>query len=260
MLKKFTLKNYKNFKDEISIDFENTAGYQFSTDCITDGIISKMLIYGRNATGKTNLGKALMDINKTMFGGRNFYDTGIFLNADSIDKTAIFSYEFCFENNELVYRYARLSNQDLRKEELLIDGKTIFSCDFENNKFYFENLEYINAETANVDRYKQSVDSGDDEEFQVLKLPFLTWLLSNVALSNDSILIKLANYARRMLMITAGNEMLRNPRITNDSFYELLEDSNRLKDLEDFLNEMGIKCKLILEKTTRWSEKVIFPA
>ena len=104
MLKKFTLKNYKNFKDEISIDFENTAGYQFSTDCITDGIISKMLIYGRNATGKTNLGKALMDINKTMFGGRNFYDTGIFLNADSIDKTAIFSYEFCFENNELVYR------------------------------------------------------------------------------------------------------------------------------------------------------------
>ena len=85
MLKKFTLKNYKNFKDEISIDFENTAGYQFSTDCITDGIISKMLIYGRNATGKTNLGKALMDINKTMFGGRNFYDTGIFLNADSIE-------------------------------------------------------------------------------------------------------------------------------------------------------------------------------
>lgn len=52
MLKKFTLKNYKNFKDEISIDFENTAGYQFSTDCITDGTISKMLIYGRNATEK----------------------------------------------------------------------------------------------------------------------------------------------------------------------------------------------------------------
>ena len=26
MLKKFTLKNYKNFKDEITIDFENIAG------------------------------------------------------------------------------------------------------------------------------------------------------------------------------------------------------------------------------------------
>lgn len=30
MLKKFKLKNYKNFKDEITIDFKDTAGYQFN--------------------------------------------------------------------------------------------------------------------------------------------------------------------------------------------------------------------------------------
>ena len=183
MLKKFTLKNYKNFKDEISIDFKNTAGYQFSTDCITDGTISKMLIYGRNASGKTNLGKALTDIYTTMFGGRRYVDTGIFLNADSADEAATFSYEFKFENNELVYRYARFSNQELRDEELLIDGKTIFSCDFENNKFDFKNLEYIKAETASIDRYLQSVDISDEEEFQEPRLPFLRWLISNVALS-----------------------------------------------------------------------------
>lgn len=151
MLKKFTLKNYKNFKDEISIDFENTAGYQFSTDCITDGTISKMLIYGRNATGKTNLGKALIDIGTTMFGVRRYVDTGVILNADSIDETANFSYEFRFGNNELIYRYARFSNQELRNEELRINRKTIFSCDFENNNFNFENLKFINAETASID-------------------------------------------------------------------------------------------------------------
>jgi len=264
MLKKFTLKNYKNFKNEISIDFENTAGYQFSTDCITDGIISKMLIYGRNATGKTNLGKALIDIYITMFGGRHYIDTGIFLNADSIDKAADFSYEFRFESNELVYRYARFSNQELRDEELIIDGKTIFSCDFENDRFDFKNLEYINAETASIDRYLQSMDVGDEEEIQEPKLPFLRWLISNVALGNDSILIKLANYARRMLMVTAGNGMLKMPRRMNGSFYELLEDSNRLKDLEDFLNEVGIECKLILKKLPDgqrelyfWHEKLV---
>ena len=258
MLKKFTLKNYKNFKDEISIDFENTAGYQFSTDCITDGMISKMLIYGRNATGKTNLGKALIDICTTMFGGRRYIDTGVFLNADSIDETAVFSYEFRFENSELIYRYARFSNQELRNEELHIDKKTIFSCDFENNKFNFENLNYINAETASKDRYLQSVDIGDEEELQEPKLPFLRWLISNVALSNDSILIKLANYARRMLIITSEDARLSLPRRINDIFYELLEDSNRLKDLEDFLNEMGIECKLILQRLPDGQRELYF--
>ncbi len=257
MLKKFTLRNYKNFKDEISIDFENTAGYQFSTDCITDGIISKMLIYGRNATGKTNLGKAIIDIYITMFGRRHYFDTGIFLNADSIDETAAFSYEFKFENNELVYRYARFSNQEIRDEELIIDGKTIFRCDFENNRFDFENLAYINAETASTDRYLQSVDIGDEEELQEPKLPFLRWLIGNVALGNDSIVIKLANYARRMLMISAGNGMLRIPKI-NDSFYELLEDSNRLEDLEYFLNDMGIECKLALKKLPDGQRELYF--
>ncbi len=258
MLKKFTLKNYKNFKDEISIDFENTAGYQFSTDCITDGTISKMLIYGRNATGKTNLGKALIDICMTMFGVRRYADTGVFLNADSIDETATFSYEFRFENNELIYRYTRFYNQELRNEELRINKKTIFSCDFENNKFDFKNLKYINAETANIDRYLQSVDIDDEEELQEPKLPFLRWLISNVALNSDSILIELANYTRRMLMITAGNTMLRTSRRMNDSFYELLEDSNRLKDLEYFLNEMGIACKLILQKLPDGQRELYF--
>lgn len=258
MLKKFTLKNYKNFKDEISIDFENTAGYQFSTDCITDGTISKMLIYGRNATGKTNLGKALIDICMTMFGVRRYADTGVFLNADSIDETATFSYEFGFENNELIYRYTRFYNQELRNEELRINKKTIFSCDFENNKFDFKNLKYINAETASIDRYLQSVDIDDEEELQEPKLPFLRWLISNVALNSDSILIELANYTRRMLMITAGNTMLRTSRRMNDSFYELLEDSNRLKDLEYFLNEMGIECKLVLQKLPDGQRELYF--
>ena len=45
MLKKFVVKNYKNFKDEVTIDFENIAGYQFNTDCLSEGIIGKMLIY-----------------------------------------------------------------------------------------------------------------------------------------------------------------------------------------------------------------------
>lgn len=62
MLKKFSIRNYKNFKDTLTIDFDNIGGYQFNTDCLYDNTISKMLLYGRNATGKTNLGGAILDV------------------------------------------------------------------------------------------------------------------------------------------------------------------------------------------------------
>ena len=37
-----------------------------------------MLIYGRNATGKTNLGRALLDIGLIIFGGLRYAGNGIY--------------------------------------------------------------------------------------------------------------------------------------------------------------------------------------
>lgn len=248
MLKKFTVKNYKNFRDEICIDLGDIAGYQFSTDCIADGMISKMLIYGRNATGKTNLGKALMDIRYTMLGGVRYRDNGIFLNADSMEASATFSYTFQFENKELIYKYARFSDLELQNEELIIEGISIFKCDFYSKEYNFDNLKHIHAETANIERYLQSLDDGNEmEEIIEPKLPFLRWLISNVALENDSILIRLSNYVRRMTMIAAGEVKMFRLRKINDSFFESLENPKRLQDFEDYLNAMGIECRLVLE-------------
>ncbi len=247
MLQKFSVKNFKNFKDEIVLDFGAVAGYLFSSDCITDGVISKILIYGRNATGKTNLGEALMDIGSTMFGRPAYSKNEIFLNADSGDDSAVFSYTFRFGEKELVYQYARLSRQELKKETLMIDGNVIYSCDFLSGNFMFDNLSYIQAETANIDRYKESILSSQDvEESEKPGLPFLRWLVSNVALDNSSIIIRLANYVRRMTMVTVSNGI--RSRALAPYFYDSLEDPLRLNDLEEFLNIMGIDCKLKLVK------------
>ena len=258
MLKKFTLKNYKNFKDEITIDFENIAGYQFNIDCLYDNIIGKMLIYGRNATGKTNLGRALLDIGSTMFGGTRYTGNGILLNADSRENAAIFQYDFRFENTELSYKYSRFSNLELRDEELTINGKNIFRCDFSLREYNFDNLDYIDAETANIDRYLQSLETGEDDGIIEPKLPFLRWLISNVALKNDSALIRLSNYVRRMTMITVGNDMQYRFERLNQNFYESLENPEQLKDFEDFLNAMGIECKLVLKKLPDGQRELYF--
>lgn len=259
MLKKFTVKNYKNFRDELSINFEGIAGYQFSMDCVTDGLIGKMLIYGRNATGKTNLGRALMDISSTLFSTPRFVSSGPFLNADSSEDSAIFSYQFRFDNSDLIYRYSRYSELKLREEELIIDGRTIFTCDYANKKYNFDNLKWIGAETANTERYRQSLDSVQEAEEDIEpKLPFLRWLIGNVAFRSDSILIKLSNYVRRMVLITVGNAMPYRYRKVNDYFYESLEDPDNLGNLEDFLNAMGIACKLVLKKLPDGQRELYF--
>ena len=94
----------------------------------------------------------------------------------------------------------------------------------------------------------QALDSNEEDEISKASLPFLRWLISNVALENDSVLIKLSNYVRRMMMITVGSGMQFRFRGVNQHFYELLEKMERVNDFEEFLNAMGIECKLTLKK------------
>lgn len=259
MLKRFKVKNYRNFKKGIEINLDTVAGYQFSSDCISNGVISKMLIYGRNATGKTNLGTALMDIQATLFGDFTLSDSALFLNADSQGDSAGFSYTFQFGESELEYRYSRISNQTMKEEELILCGTTIFRCDFSTHSYYFDNLNKIKAETAATDRYRQASENitieADNTE---ATLPFLRWLISNVALSSDSILIRLANYVRSMQFLTVGNEFPTRFRKIGSIFSLPIDNSENLQDLENFLNAMGIDCRLALRELPDGHKKLYF--
>ena len=45
MLTRFEVENYKNFKNNIVLDFKNSGGYKFNTDCLYNNIISKIIDY-----------------------------------------------------------------------------------------------------------------------------------------------------------------------------------------------------------------------
>lgn len=227
MLKKFTVSNYKNFKDEISLDFSKIGEYSFNADCL-----SMRLIYGRNATGKTNFGRGLLDIKSLLCGMQS---SGL-INEDGAAK---FKYEFKFGNDEVVYKYSRFANTELCDEELYINGEAIIKCDFKNSKFDFQGLSIISAETVNTNRYLNK-DEMDNEYV----LPFLRWLINNTAFSDDSVLIQLFEYVRKMDMITVGNDLL----YSNRNFLENLKNPVYLHNFEDFLNVMGIECKLVLQE------------
>lgn len=258
MLRKFEVSNYKTFKDKISLDFGDIGGYQFSTECIYDGYISKMLIYGRNATGKTNLGKALMDIQRLLFGLRKLREDRSFLNADSVEETAVFSYEFIFDGQKVVYRYGRCSDTTLKWEKLEINDELIFSCDFSARQFNFDNLSYIKVETANTERYRLSLDEEESDDGDEIELPFMRWLVNNVALEKNSVLLKMFNYVRRMVFISAGNHIWPRQSKAYDTFFEKLEERKGLQEIEQFFNEMGIECQLILRKLPDGQRELYF--
>lgn len=233
MLKKFIVSNYKNFKDEISLDFSKIGEYSFNADSL-----SMRLIYGRNATGKTNFGRALLDIKILLYGMFRNDENSVLINADSQD-TAKFIYEFQFGSDEVVYKYSRFANTELCDEELYINGEAIFKCDFKNSKFDFQGLSIISAETVNTKRYLNK-DEMDNEYV----LPFLRWLINNTAFSDDPVLIQLSKYVRKMDMITVGHDLL----YSNRNFLENLKNPVYLHNFEDFLNLMGIECKLVLKE------------
>lgn len=44
-LKRFEVKNYKNFKDAFTMDFAKVRDYTFNTECINNGLIKNAIIY-----------------------------------------------------------------------------------------------------------------------------------------------------------------------------------------------------------------------
>ena len=61
----------------------------------------------------------------------------------------------------------------------------------------------------------QSMALPEENEGSVSMLPFLRWLINNTALPGDSVLLKLDDFIKRMVMITVGSSMMNGPRRMN---------------------------------------------
>ena len=254
MLTRFEVQNYKNFKDKIVIDFKSLGEYKFNSDCLYNKVISKLMIYGRNASGKTNLGSALLDASDFYIYRRR---DQTFTNADTKNEFAKFKYCFEFGEDIVEYIYEKDENSTFTKEGLYINNNKIYFIDYIKEELIVGDLASVSAETLVVERFNDTLsDYLDDDIGRGRKPSFLRWMAANSALKNDSVIISIVNYLDKMQLITVGS-LASNPRIMQTHMFEVYGDEF-VRDLEMFFNQMGIECKLILKTLPEGEKKLYF--
>lgn len=133
MLTKFTVNNYRGFKETLEWDLSKPSNYSFNACAIKNGVVKNGIIYGRNGSGKSNLGLAIFDIanhlshkwKKPDYYLNYAYGSG---NLQPVD----FEYSFSFGDHNLKYNYSKFASElrgNIVKEQVLIDGKEILYKD-----------------------------------------------------------------------------------------------------------------------------------
>ena len=144
MLKKFSVENFKGFKDKITLDIGTPSNYSFNSEIIENGCITKGIIYGINSCGKSNLGLAIFDIithlteKQKLLGSNDFY-----LNMSGRKSFAEFEYTFVFAGHEVVYKYSKMDvtlNASIRNESPIsrvkyVNSNSILSDNIQNQVF-----------------------------------------------------------------------------------------------------------------------------
>ena len=234
MLKKFSVENFKGFKDKITLDIGTPSNYSFNSEIIENGCITKGIIYGINSCGKSNLGLAIFDIithlteKQKLLGNYDFY-----LNMSGRKSFAEFEYTFVFDGHEVVYKYSKMDVNSLKSESLSIDGKEVIFFDFLTRDGFtlLEGSDTLNASIRN--------------ESPISRVKYVN---SNSILSDNvqnQVFKKFIDFVERMLLFysldSRGYEGFMNG---SESIAEGIVNSGKVKDFQEFLKENDIDYEL----------------
>ena len=231
MLQKFSVENFKGFKEKITLDIGSPNNYNFNSELIEKGCVTKGIIYGINSCGKSNLGLAIFDLithlteKEKLLRSYDFY-----LNMSGRKSFAEFEYTFVFDSHEVIYHYCKTDVNTLKMESLSIDGKEVIYYDFLSRDGFtlLEGSDTLNASIKNespISRVKYVNNNSiltDTEENHVFK--------------------KFINFVDHMLLFysldSRGYEGFMNG---SESIAEGIVNSGKVKDFENFLRENGIE-------------------
>ena len=248
LLESLVVENFKGFEAPIEINFFKTKAYDFNKECIDENIVSKGMIYGKNASGKSNVGYAIFDIVSNLTdknNGISLYNN--YLNAYSNKDSANFIYTFKYNGLKIVYKYSKKSLENILLEELLINNKRVVFYDFSEKSHMIEtNLKG----TENLDK-----------NFEGMNISVLKYIYKNSKLevNEENIAFqKMMEFVNNMLFFRCLNS--NNYIGFQNGSKDILEDiaeSGKVDEFEKFLNEEGVKCQLV-EKVNNGTKTIAF--
>ena len=232
MLKKFEVKNFKGFKDNLVFDL-SAREYAFNKNLVNNGIVNKAIIYGKNGIGKSNLGIALFDIIMHLTDKERMPNQYLmnYINLDSADRFARFKYTFQFEDDIVEYSYTKRDPFYLIAEELYFNGEKVLSYN------YFNKQENFIDKGLTGDLVVELLDN---------KLSVVKYIYRNTPTNPDSLLYKMMTFVENMLWYRGLSDGNAYCGFTNGgaNLVEKLYESGKKDEFQRFLTENGMNYKL----------------
>lgn len=256
MIKKFTVTNFANFKDTITLDFTNVRrDYKYNDSCIKNGLINKAVIYGKNSEGKTNLGIAVGDIISDIFSAP-YSRKHMNRNADAEEnELIIFSYSFLLDGDNVDYLYKKNSLSEIVYEKFTVNSKTIFEYDLQKGEYNYPNVSDINADKLDWLEFEEIKKPKENIFDEAIEQPTaLKYIISNTMQGEDSVIYKLTRFLKGMRFTQSLSRL---------STYDILKinrtiSTKELADFQKFLNNSGVRCELILLKQPDGENEIYF--
>lgn len=234
MLAEFRVRNYRNFRDELHFSLESGKNYEFNQQAVHNGIIKDSVVVGYNASGKTNLGRAVMDVIIHLTDKKKHREpTILYSNLYNQNDVVSFMYKFKFDADILEYRYEKKGADRIIRESIKINDKKVIISDIDG---CMVNLN--GSESLNLDNWDGSIS-------------FVKYVYANTVLDKEDkdcqVFLKFINFVNQMLWFssTEGLRVVGVDMEGNDLLEEICNLENGVENLEAFLREMDIPFKLI---------------
>lgn len=149
MLSKITMKNFKSFKNSVTVDLMKTNYTILPQNVSDNGVLKGCIFVGANASGKSTiiLGvKLLLDF---LFSERNL-NSGIFLCMFGNSSCYSLSYEFVIMSSTIKYSFEVDTKKSMISEKLYIDERLMLERMGQSAKSYIAEQNGVNYDENDV--------------------------------------------------------------------------------------------------------------